>query len=375
MNRIYFLARKEFIQLARDWRTLTLALVLPVFVLLLFGVAISLDVKDVKMAVVDRDGSRTSRDLTLEFSGSGYFKTAPVGMDEAKLMLEDGSAMVALIIPPHFERDVARGSSPAVQILVDGSNANTGNIALGYANGIMAGYAFDLAVQPIQAAGLMPEAGMPPIKLEPRARFNPALSSTTFFVPGLVALIMMITVVVLSALSIVKEKELGTLETLMVSPLARYQFILGKLAPYFVLGYADLFLILGAGRIFFGMPFRGSLVTLTVLSGFFILGGLGLGLFISTAANTQQTAWMISLLVTLLPSIILSGFVFPIRIMPVWLRAVTYLFPVRYYLTIVRGIALKGSGVADLKIEILALLAIGSLFLVSSIIRFHKRVV
>ncbi|HUT54192.1 MAG TPA: ABC transporter permease [bacterium] len=374
MNRILFLARKEFIQIRRDWRTLALTLVLPVVVLLLFGYAITLDVKDVPLALVDHDSTEASRDLVREFSGSGYFIVTGADMEVAALMLERREAKAVMVIPAGFGRDMGRGVPSEIQLLLDGSDNNSSNIALGYAQGILQTYAFNATIRPAIAAGLVQPSSIPPIELVPRVRFNPELSSTVFIVPGLVAIIMMITVVVLSSLSIVKERELGTLETIMVSPLQRHEFILGKLTPYFVLAFADLFIILGAGKLFFAVPFRGSVITLTALSTIFILGGLGMGLFFSTVVETQRTAWMISLLSTLLPSIILSGFIFPIRIMPRWLQLVTYIVPVRYYLVILRGVVLKGAGVAELLPDTFALIIFAVLTITLSVARFRKRV-
>lgn len=371
--RILFLVRKEFIQIARDWRTLGLTLFLPVAVLLLFGYAITLDLRDVPLAVVDDDHSKSSRELIAGFSGSGYFIVQRGDRDRTASMLERGEVRLALVIPAGFERALLRGEAPPVQLLVDGSNSNSSAIALGYAQGLLQQFAYQHTIEPALAAGLVGPRSLPPVALEPRARFNPELDSTVFIVPGLVAVIMMITVVVLSSLSVVKERELGTLETIMVSPLKRFEFILGKLIPYFLLGFMDLFIILGAGIFFFGVPFRGSLIALLGFSALFIAGGLGMGLFISTVVDTQRTAWMISLITTLLPSMILSGFIFPIRMMPVWLQAVTYLVPVRYYLVIVRGIVLKGAGPADFMPDIIALAVFALLMISLSVQRFSKR--
>lgn len=372
MNRLLFLAKKEFIQIFRDWRTLVLTLVLPVVVLLLFGYAITLDIKSVPMAVVDHSRTRESRDLVRAFSGSGYFVVEHCGMERAVSMLEQRQAKMVAVIPPDFAESLGRGTPARVQLLVDGSESNSSNIALGYAQGIIQKHSMDMTIGPVLEAGILPATGVPPVMLEPRARFNPELKSTTFIVPGLVAMIMMMTVVVLSSMSVVKERELGTLETIMVSPLRDYEFITGKLVPYFLLGFADLFLILGAGKLLFGMPFRGSFFTLVMLSALFILGGLGMGLLISTVTETQRTAWMVSLLSTMLPSIILSGFVFPIRSMPVWLQVVTYIVPVKYYLIIVRGIVLKGAGVVDLWPQVAALFIFAGLTISLSVKRFQK---
>jgi len=371
--RILILAQKEFIQLVRDWRTLALALVLPVTVMALFGYAITLDMKDVRTAAVDHSRSRESRELVRAFSGSGYFLVSMTDMENAARMLEGREVRMVMVIPPDFAEDLGQGAPAEVQLLVDGSESNSSTIALGYAQGILQRFSMERTIEPAVRAGLLPETGFPPIRLEPRARFNPELSSTTFIVPGLVAIIMMITVVILSSMSVVKERELGTLETIMVSPLKGREFILGKLMPYFVLGFADMIIILGSGYLLFDVPFRGSVILLALLSSLFIVGGLGMGLFISTLVDTQRTAWMISLLSTLLPSIILSGFVFPIRSMPGWLQLVTYLVPVRYYLVIVRGIVLKNAGMADLWPQVLALTVFAALMISLSVKRFAKR--
>lgn len=373
MNRILYLAQKEFTQLFRDWRTLILTLVLPVAVLLLFGYAITLDIREIPLAVVDDDQSALSRDLVRAFAASGYFKARPVEQKEAQAFLERRQAKIVLVIPSDFEKSLGRGNPAALQLLVDGSDNNSSTIGLSYAQGLLQKYAFDQTLAALQTSGLFSAAGLPPIVLEPRVRFNSELDSTTFIVPGLVALIMMITVVVLSSLSIVKERELGTLETILVSPLTGGQFILGKLIPYFLLGFLDLFLILGAGKLLFGVPIRGSIFLLFLFSALFITGGLGMGLLISTVVETQRTAWMLSLLSTLLPSIILSGFIFPIRVMPKWLQLITYLVPVRYYLVIIRGITLKGADFGDLLPNVLALLVFAGAMLSLAVTRFRKR--
>ncbi len=372
--RIYFLLRKEFIQLVRDPLTLTMVFIFPAALLLLFGYAISLDVREVPLAIVDLNRSHDSRELAGKFTNSGYFIGRYEDLESATALLDRGKVKLVLVIPIDYAERVGQSRPVAVQFLVDGSNNNSATIALGYANVIIQQVGFDISLDPVIRSGLLREGQVPPVDLIPRLRFNPELDSTTFIVPGLVAMIMMMTVVVMSSLSIVRERELGTLETIMVSPISGLEVILGKLIPYFILGFADLFIILFAGYLFFNIPFRGSFALLIGLSALFIVGGLGMGLLISTVVQSQQVAWMVSLLTTMLPSIILSGFIFPIRCMPEWLQLVTYMLPVRYYLEIVRGIVLKGAGISSLWQETLALVIFATLMISLSTVRFRKQI-
>jgi len=372
--RILFMIRKEFIQLVRDPRTLLLVFIFPVAMLLLFGYAISLDIKDVPLAIVDYSKSAQSRELIDDFLNCNYFTAYYTDRFGAETLLDEGDAKMALVIPVDYAARIGAARPASVQLLVDGSDNNTASIALGYAETVIQLKGINAVIEPVINSGMIDIEQIPPIDLIPRFRFNPELSSTVFIVPGLVAMIMMMTVVVMSALSIVKEKELGTLETIMVSPMSGFEVILGKLVPYLILGFADLYIILISGHIFFDVPFRGSVLLLTFLSFIFITGGLGMGLFISTLVQTQQVAWMVSLITTMLPSILLSGFIFPIRCMPVFLQYITYLLPVRYYLTIVRSVVLKGSGIQSLWLETAAMAVFATLMITLSGFMFRKQI-
>ncbi len=342
-TRLLAIARKEVIQIRRDSRSLALAFALPVVLLVLFGYAITWDVTDIKTVVMDQDRSEASRALLDSFRASRYFRLlGPIERtEEIGLLLEKGEAQLALVIPPDFANHLGSSRSARVQAIVDGSDANTATIILAYTQGIVESY----------AARVRPAGVAPPVTVASRVWYNEELVSRNMIVPGLVAVIMMIIAAMLTSLTIAREWERGTMEQLAATPVSRAEVVLGKLLPYVAIGFVDVAVTSALGVALFGVPFRGSVLLLGALSLFFLVGGLGLGMFISAIARTQLVATQLAMVVTFLPAFLLSGFMFDISIMPPPLRFVTYLIPARYFIVVTRGIFLKGVGVEVLRTQ------------------------
>jgi len=363
--------RKELLQVRVDKRMLGISLVAPLLQVLVLGYTATTDIKYSVMVVYDQDRTSESRELIREFTTSGYFVHGySVGRDaDLDRSIEQGEASVGLAIPPGFGRDQMAGRSPQVQMIFDGSDANTANILLNYATQIATAYsAAAMRAAPVRVQGVA--SGM--IVPEPRVWFNPDLKSSNFMVPGVVGLVLMIITMTLTSLAIVKEKEIGTLEQLLVSPIRPYELILGKLIPFILIGFVDVVIVLALAHYWFNVPMAGSLLLLFGLSGLFILTTLGLGLFISTISKSQQQAMLIAQFFFFMPFIYLSGFAFPISNMPQVIQYATYLIPLRYFLEIVRGVFLKGAGIAELWPQALALLALGAAILTLAVARFRE---
>jgi ABC-2 type transport system permease protein len=364
--------RKEFYQIRQDRRMLGVSIAAPIVQVILLGYAATTDIKNTDMVVCDMDKTAESRRCVSEFTNSRYFihrydVDVPRDVD---LFIENGKAAIGLLIPEGFSREQLARETPQLQIVVDGTDANTSNILLGYASQIVSSYALDM----IASSATFPAVGRPArIVPEPRVWFNPDLTSTNFMVPGVVALVLMIVTMMLTSLGIVKEKEIGTLEQLMVTPIKPYQLILGKLIPFVIIGYIDVSIVLAIARFWFGVPAVGSVVLLFALSGLFLLTTLGLGLFISTIARSQQQAMLIAQFFFFMPFLFLSGFTFAIANMPVVIQYLAYFIPLRYFLEIVRGIFLKGTTIAELWPQALALLLFGVAILTLSVLRFRKK--
>jgi ABC-2 type transport system permease protein len=349
MTKALAVYRKELRQISRDRRTLTTIVFVPAFFLLLYGYALNWDIRHVALAVQDRDGTPESRALVSAFVNSSYFDRvadAYVPSDVNRL-LNLNTARAVLIIPEGFGRDVVSGRAPAVQFLINGDNANTATTVMGYAGNIARGV----------GAALGPSGGTSPplIAVEPRIWYNPELRSTLFLVPGLIAYILMITAVISTALSVVREKESGTMEQVRMAPIDTFSFIVGKSIPYFFISLASAALIILAAMVLFALPMRGNWLALLGALSLFIAGALGTGLLISTAADTQQVAFQAAMLTSFLPTLMLSGFIFPISSMPHALQLVTYVVPARYFLVALRGIVLKGADLRLLWPQMLAL--------------------
>jgi len=373
MSTIGFIIRKEFQQLFRDRRLLPLIFVSPVLQIVLLGYAANMDVKDIPMAICDQDRTVQSRELVSRFLRSGSYVATRYAPDaaSAERSIENGSSSLALVIPPGYGRAQAAGRRSTVQLLADGSESQSAAIGLTYATLIVA----HGAAEPLIAGAAGGLLRVRAVRVQPAVRvlYNPTLASRNFMVPGVLALVLMIITTVLTSLSIVKEKEKGTLEQLIVTPITPRQLIIGKLAPFVIISLVVITLVLGASLALFGLSVRGSLLVLYGLSLLFMLTTLGLGLFISTISRSQQQAMMIAVFFFIMPMVILSGFVFPIESMPGVIQAVTYVFPLRWYFVIIRGLFLKGVGLAELWKESLALAAIGLVVIAGSVLRFRKR--
>lgn len=354
---------KELVQVRRDRRFLAILLISPVIQLILLGYAANLDVRDIPTVICDYDRTAESRAVASRLTASGFFERAgdvPTP-DAAEQALERGRAWLALVIPRGYGRDVASGRPAVLQMLVDGSDASAATVGV------------NTAVQAIAAESRRGTGQAAPLEPQPRVWYNPELRSSHFMVPGMLGLLLMLVTLVLTALAIVKEKERGTMEQLAVTPISPAALILGKLIPFVMIGLTDVLLVVAAATIVFGLPVKGSLLLLLALSLLFILASLGLGLFVSTLAHTQQQAMMLAVFFVMVPMVFLSGFVFPIENMPPSIQAVTYLMPLRYYFTIVRGLFLKGAGVAELADEAAALAISSATVFALAVLRFRKR--
>lgn len=357
-------ARKELRQIVRDRQTLGLLLFVPVFFLLLYGYALNFDIRHVPLAVEDRDHSVESRDLIASFTNSTYFDLAATVRSGAEIerLMDGGEIRAAVVIPEGFSRRIRTGQAD-VQVLVAGDDANTATSVVGYVQAI---------VRELSARLAGPGA-RPLVQPEPRVWYNPELRTTLFLVPGLIAYIATITSIISTALSLVREKERGTIEQVRMAPVGTAAFVLGKTIPYFGIGLVSALLIIVAAMALFGMPMRGSWLDLLAATSLFLAGALGFGLLISTVAESQQVAFQISTIAAFLPTFILSGFIFPIASMPVAIQAVTYAVPARYYLSALRAIVLKGAGTAVIAPELIALAVFAVLVLILSAVRFGRQ--
>ena len=377
MRTIIFILRKEFHQIFRDKRLLPLIFLSPVLQIVLLGYAANMDVKDIRMAVCDQDRSAQSRELIADFIHSGSFVASSYFPDAraAEQSIEAGASSLALVIPPGYGRLLDSSRTAPLQLLADGSESQSAAIGLTYATLVVNAAQAERAAARLASLDPRLLQAVRRVQVEPAIRilYNPTLASRNFMVPGVLGMVLMIITIVLTSLSVVKEKELGTLEQLIVTPITPGQLIIGKLAPFALISVVIITLVLFTSLLLFGLAVRGSLVVLYLLSFLFMLTTLGLGLFVSTVARTQQQAMMISIFFIIMPMVILSGFAFPIENMPPVIQAVTYLFPLRYYFVIIRGLFLKGVSLAELWREAGALLAIGTVVIVASVLRFRKR--
>jgi ABC-2 type transport system permease protein len=373
LRRLSAVARKEFIHVLRDPRALGIAIVLPMIMLMIFGYALTLDLDRVPLGIWDQSHTPQSRELISRFEGSRYFSvvTRPETYREIETSMAERQTLMALVIPVEFGRQVASGRKTQVQVVADGSDANTTTLALSYAETIVRTYSQSILVDKARRLTGRPPAL--PLELRPRAWFNTDMESRIFIVPGLIAVIMMLITALLTSLTVAREWETGTMEQLISTPLRGSELILGKLAPYFVIGMVDMLLSVLAGRFLFDVPIRGNLLLLFVISAIYLVGALSLGIFISTKAKTQLLASQAAFVATFLPAFLLSGFMFDIGNMPKVLQLVTYLIPARYFVTFLRGLYLKGTGLAQLWPECLLMVAFGVLMLLLTIRSFKKR--
>lgn len=375
MRRIGFLVWKELIELRQDPRLFGIVVMAPIIQLFLLAYAATTDVRNVPIVVADGDRSSASRELVSRFEGSPSFTVTQVvsSPDDVNPVLERGDAWMAVVVPRGYGAALASGRAQAVQLVADGSDANSSGLALSYATNLIAGYGQELAARASLAAGVQATAPQPGIQPVVRVWFNPRLESRDFMIPGIVALLLLVVTTNLSSMAIVREKELGTLEQLNVTPLTRAQLIVGKLLPYGLVGLIDVVLVLSVAILWFGVPMRGSYILLFGTTLVYLVATLGLGLFVSTVSQTQQQAMMTTTFFFLMPMMLLSGFVFPIENMPAAIQPVTYLIPLRYFLVILRSIFLKGVGLETLWPQALALAGWSAGILALAIARSTKR--
>jgi ABC-2 type transport system permease protein len=366
---------KEFIQIFRDWRTLAVVIVLPVMMLVLYGYAINFDLKHLALGVLDQDRSEASRSLVRAFESGVYFDVREnlEGPGQVAPALDRGRVKMVLVIPSGFDRDLAAGRAAEVQVLVDGADSTSASTGIGYAQAIVQEFSIAVTLAAVRRMGVTDVDNFIPVEARTRFWYNPEQRSTSYIVPGLIAVIMMMMSSLLTAMTVVREKERGTIEGLIVSPLRPWELMLGKLIPYALIAFADLLLVVGAGRILFRVPLNGSPLLLLLMSAVFLMAALGVGLFISVASPTQQTAMTFAMLASQLPTVLLSGFIFPVSAMPEVVQWLTNIIPARHFLVVVRGIFLKGVGLEVFARQALILLGMGAFFLFVSSRKFKKK--
>jgi ABC-2 type transport system permease protein len=372
---IFHIVKKEFIQFRQDKRMLFISIIVPIVQLILLGYAANIDVKDLPIVICDMDNSKISREYSQTLTDSGFFYEVERldKMNEIDNYIDDGKALIGIIIPQNFEKNILAEKTTQVQSIVDGSDSNSATIGMNYLSMITTNYSQKFVIKKVerlQKMNINPQI----ITNEIRVWYNPELKSKNFMVPGVFGMILMITTLILTSLAIIKEKENGTFEQLIVSPIKPFELILGKLIPFTLVGIIDIILVLLVATLWFNIPIKGNVILLFILSIIFLLSTLGLGLFVSTVVSTQQQAMMTSIFFIQMPMMFLSGFIFPIENMPKIIQFITYVMPLRYYFSIVRGIFLKGVGIVELWKDALMLIILSVLIFISSVVRFHKRV-
>ncbi|RJQ52543.1 MAG: ABC transporter permease [Actinobacteria bacterium] len=372
-QRLSRIIKKEFLQLRRDRGMLPMLIVLPIVQLMLFGYVVSTDVKDLSMAVIDRDKSAESRQLVSSFSNAGYFDVNyyPDNMAQVTKLLDAGNAIVALTIPNGYADDIAAGRTAVVQVIVDGTESNASSVARNYATLIVGRQSNGIAQTKLRT---LTNLGARPPTVDPRVRvlFNPSMKSVNFMVPGLIAFILTLSTISLTSEAIVRERDQGTLEQLIVTPIRRGELILGKLIPYTIVAFVQITLILVVGVFWFGVPFRGSIAFLYFTCLLYVFASLGQGLLISTISKTRQQA-MLTTMFAIFPAMLISGFVFPVENMPKLIQIMSYAVPLKYFLVIVRGIFLKGAGWQTLWPQMAALVVFSAVIFTASVTRFQKK--
>jgi len=375
LTRLKQMLIKEFIQVFRDKRARFLLFVTPIIQMLIFGYAATFEVHNVATVVLDLDHSQESRDVISRFTSSPYFDVQHQLTDSRQIedLIDRGKATVALQINPGFAENLRKGQTAPLQVIVDATNSNTALIASGYINQIAIGFAKDYQQDRINRISPQLTERIPSVELEQRPWYNPDLRSRWFFVPGIVGTLTLVLVVQLTAFAVVREREIGTLEQIMVTPIRSGEFILGKTLPFFLIGLFDVSLIAVVGTLWFQVPFRGQVSVLFTGAILFLLCMLGVGLLISTVSATQQQA-MVTAFFFLMPAVTFSGFAFPISTMPQWLQDLTYANPLRYFLVVLRGSYLKGVGMDILWPQMLAMAGLGAALLVTAVLRFRKAI-
>jgi ABC-2 type transport system permease protein len=373
-KRIWAISSKEFIQVRRDPRSLALALVIPVVLLLIFGYGLSLDIDNVRTVIWNQDpSSELTREFLLNFKNSKYFKIILYtdNYRDIERMLDGGGAMMALVIPKDFSHYIESGKPAPLQLLVDGSDSNTATIAMNYVRAVVSKYNVSLLASVFAQRGIRPSR---PMDARPRIWYNMGLTSRWFITPGVIAMIMMIIAALLTSICIAREWERGTMEQLISTPVKAQELIIGKFIPYFAIGFFDLAVGVIMARVLFTVPFRGSYILLVFLSALFLTGALSQGILISTVARTQLMASQLAMLTTFIPTMLLSGFIYPIFNMPPAVQAVTYFVPARYYIVILRELFLKGGNMRTMWDEALFLLLFALLMFTIAVRKFRKKV-
>jgi ABC-2 type transport system permease protein len=371
--RLIAVARKEVLHIVRDERSLGIVIIMPVTLMLLFGYGVNLDLKGMPIYVYDQEGSQQSQDLLKHFQSSPYFHVARVVSSYSAVTraLDDGSARMAIVIPWSFSQQLSTGGPVPVQALVDATDDNTANVLMGYAQAVVQGYSSEIQIDWLRQNGIA--AGSAPISVETRTWYNEDLESSAFIVPGVLALVMSVIGAFLTSLTIAREWERGSMEQLISTPVTAMEIMLGKLAPYFVIGMFDVGVCAYLAIAWFKVPFRGSFATLTLSSALFMIVVLALGFFISVLAKSQFAASQIALLVTFLPAFLLSGFLFSIDQMPPALQWITRILPARYYVSVLKKIFLKGTPTEMLSADLVPLAVFALILGIVATRSFHKR--
>jgi ABC-2 type transport system permease protein len=366
MKRVGYIVAKEIRHILRDPKSLMIAIVMPLLMTLLYGYAVNLDTRNIRLAVVDRDNTRLSRELAESFYNTGYFEEALAGaqITDMEAVLRSEQAHAVLVLRQGFSAAVSSGTRYQVGLLVDGADANRAAAVTNYVNAVLAAFL---------ARRMAPAGETARVDISRQVLYNPDLSSPDFFVPGLIAVILMMISALLTSITVVREKETGTMEQLLTSPVSPRQIITGKVIPYVGLAFLDGFLVILFGVFHFGVPFEGSQLLLVLLGVIYITAALSIGILISTLVNTQLVAMMSALIATVLPSVMLSGFIFEIKNMPLPLQYLTYIIPATHFIVMIRGVMLKGVGIAVLWPEALALIAITLVLLAIATHRFKLK--
>ncbi|GAB4292003.1 MAG: ABC transporter permease [Ignavibacteriaceae bacterium] len=375
MKTIYHFIIKELLQVKRDKKMLVIIFMAPILQLIFLGYAANMDVDIVHTTIYDQDKTETSRNFIESLVETGYFKIDynANSYEEITELLEDGKTLVAIVIPKDFEKKINRRETTQLQTLFEGSDASKASMALGYIQGVSTRFSQNLIMETKDKLGMKISLSGS-LTPEVRVWYNPEMKSRIFMVPGILGLVLMISTISLMSMAIVREREIGTMEQLIVTPIKKYQLLLGKLIPFTMIGFVILLIVMIIMVLWFGIPVRGNIFYLLFAALLFILSNLGIGLFISTVSKTQQQAMMASVFALMMPMIYLSGFAFPIDNMPKFFQYITYAIPLRYFITIIRGVVLKGIGLSSLWLETLILFGMGVSILVLSANRFSKKV-
>jgi len=372
-RRLKAVARKEFIHVIRDPRSLALSIAIPMILIFLFGFALTLDVDNVPTIIWDQSRSAASREFLSRFFASRYFSPVAQGENYRDLerAIDERIALAALIVPGDFAARVARGDAVSVQMIFDGSDPNTATIALGYADTVAGGFSREIAVSSMRRQS--PAAPSTPVDFRPRVWFNAELESRNYIIPGLIAIIMMVIAALLTSLTIAGEWERGTMEQLISTPVTEPELILGKLAPYFVIGMVDVVISVLMGEFLFAVPLRGSVALLFIMAAVFLVGALSMGITVSVVTKSQLLSSQAAMVLTFIPAFLLSGLVFPISNMPRAVQMVTYLVPARYFVSLLKDIYMKGLGLKALGLEAVLLAVFSAAMLSTAVLKFKKK--